>query len=172
MAHKFFSARSHPLGDPQHSPTYDFCIWIDGSIRILRSDFAEYLISKLGTFGIGMLRHPDRDCIFDEAFVSLDEVNMPKYLGLPLSDQVEHYRRQGYPEHNGLLAAGVIVRDLRAPRLEAINGHWWEENLRWSYQDQLSLPYVLWKNGYGVDEIPINLWQNEYFVIDAHIKCP
>ena len=23
---------------------------------------------------------------------------------------------------------------------------WWEENLMYSYQDQLSLPYVLWKN--------------------------
>ncbi|HVQ38571.1 MAG TPA: glycosyltransferase domain-containing protein [Pyrinomonadaceae bacterium] len=172
MAHRFFRGRSRRkdgrlFEDLRRSPTYDYCIWIDASAQILKNDFAEFLISHVGQFGIAMLRHPDRDCIFDEVLAC---INLRNLKGLPLSEQVEHYRRQGYPEHNGLFAGGLIVRDLQAGRLKSINSQWWKENLRWSSRDQLSLPYLLWKNGYGIDEIPLNLWKNDYFVITDHLK--
>ena len=172
MAHKVFAERTrNPLfrlrQNLRRILAYDYCIWIDGSVQILRSDFAEYFISKIGDFGLAMLPHPDRDCIYDELRASL---LMRKYKGLPLIEQVDYYKEQGYPAHNGLIVAGLFARDLRVKRLRLINSEWWNENLKWTYQDQLSLPYVLWKNDYSFDKIPLNLWKNKYFEVKRHLK--
>jgi hypothetical protein len=91
------------------------------------------------------------------------EIHPGKYGHVPIMEQVNHYRSHGYPEHNGLMAMGVIGRVCRDTELDAINERWWHENLRWTYQDQLSLPYVLWKLGKSYVPIDMYLWRNEYF---------
>src|SRR5437879_1575817 len=69
---------------------------------------------------------------------------MPKYFDQPIAEQIESYRAEGYPARMGLIATGLIARSTAAD-LSAIEEMWWDENLRWSYQDQLSLPVVLWR---------------------------
>jgi hypothetical protein len=46
---------------------------------------------------------------------------------LPIREQVESYKFEGYPEHNGLMAAGLILRDMRRRELHQINEDWWQE---------------------------------------------
>jgi hypothetical protein len=93
---------------------------------------------------------------------------MPKYHNLPLHDQVATYRAEGYPEHHGLMACTVIARHFNDDRLECINEAWWQENLRWTYQDQLSLPVVLWRQGLAYDAVEMNLWNNDWFTWAPH----
>ncbi len=107
-----------------------------------------------------MFVHPDRDCIYEELLASLP---MKKYENRPLQDQIDSYKKQEYPIKNGLMAAGIIVRKTDTKRLKKIDEDWWQENIIWTYQDQLSLPYVLWKNKYWYDEIKLNLWNNHLF---------
>lgn len=144
---------------------YDYTIWIDGGIRILSPTFAEEMIGHIGKYGWAMFVHPVRDCIYAECEACW---YFPKYADQPLREQVEFYRAQGYPAHNGLMATGLIARDMRDTRLHKINRDWWRENVRWSYQDQLSLPYVLWSNGYWYDEVRLNLWGNHLFDMTPH----
>lgn len=144
---------------------YDYTIWIDGGIRIQSETFAQEMIGHVSKYGWAMFVHPVRDCIYTECEACWD---FPKYINQPLREQVEFYRSQGYPEHNGLMATGLIARDMRNPNLRKINDDWWRENVRWSYQDQLSLPYVLWKNNYWYDEIHLNLWGNHLFDMTPH----
>jgi hypothetical protein len=66
------------------------------------------------------------------------------------------------------MAAGIIVRDMNNKKVTTINKAWWRENLRWTFQDQLSLPYVLWKHNYGYDPIHLNLWDNHLFELVPH----
>ena len=61
------------------------------------------------------------------------------------------------------MAATLIARDPRNPKLALINEAWWIENLRWTYRDQLSLPVVLWRLGHGYDKVMLNLWDNPWF---------
>jgi hypothetical protein len=42
------------------------------------------------------------------------------------------------------------------------------ENERWTYQDQLSLPYLLWKLRMEPGIIPYNLWDNPLFGFVPH----
>ena len=168
MQAKYFKLMSHlvfPNGKFGFKK-YDFTIWIDASIEIKSSAFAREICSYVGTSKWSLLPHPDRDCIYDELDVS---VKMPKYDGQPLTEQVAFYKAEGHPSHSGLWACGVIVRSAQLPeKLKALNEAWWEENLHWSYQDQLSLPYLLLKNHIKVDVIQRNLWNNEWFKCLGH----
>ncbi len=139
---------------------YDYSIWIDGSIRILRPDFAGVMIAGIGAAGIAMIVHPDRDCIYDELDAT---VAWGKYQGAPIAEQVASYRSEGYPAHNGLVACGLIARASRNPRVVQIDDAWWNEQMRWTDQDQLSLPVVLWRSGLKVDSINMPLWTSGYF---------
>jgi Protein of unknown function (DUF616) len=136
---------------------YDYVVWIDGSGALLAPDSLRTLIGCCGK-GYTVFKHPERDCIYDEAAFCRD---YEKYRTQPILQQVDAYRRAGYPAHNGLYACGLIVRDTRKD-YKALDSAWLQENLRWSYQDQLSFPYLLWKLGIQVDVIDLPLNGNGY----------
>ncbi len=171
---KFFKIMNHLLFAPpqkwwqwekSEQPQYDFTIWIDGGIKVKSGRFVEEILAYLDQYGMAMFIHPERQCIYDELEVCL---KLPKYLNCPLREQAEHYRRQNYPKRNGLMASGIIARDMRNEQLPRIDEEWWAENVNWSYKDQLSLPYVLWKNKYGYDPVYLDLWRNHWFAMVEH----
>lgn len=167
MAHEFFpdgrlSWRHAPL---LRRPRYDALVWIDGSIQVTNPRFVEEFVAGIGPSGWAMLAHPERDCIYDELHAS---ALMQKYAGLPMARQVGAYRAEGYPANNGLMACGLIARRPGDSRLAGIAEAWWQENVRWTYQDQLSLPVVLWRLGAGVDVVQRNLWDNDWFTYVHH----
>lgn len=144
----------------------DLSIWIDAGLQIKSSTFVKDMRNKLGDGDWAMFVHPDRDCIYEEALVS---ITMPKYETLPVLPQVEAYRSV-VPPHGGLYACTVIVRREPSPEhLKKVQELWWEENVKWTYQDQLSLPFVLRCVG-GREPVLIldSLWQNEWFDFVPH----
>ena len=139
----------------------DMSIWIDASLQIKSAEFVRDMRVNLGERDWAMFAHPERDCIYDEANASL---TMLKYKGLPLLPQVEAYKPV-VPPHGGLYACTVVVRrEPASRRVMEVDERWWNENLHWTYQDQLSLPYVLRTLGGGEpQDIPGNLWSNKWF---------
>ena len=54
----------------------------------------------------------------------------------------------------GMVEATIIIVDLNNPIAKKIMDDWWYELLRsHSGRDQLSFPYVLWKNGYHISDV-------------------
>jgi hypothetical protein len=45
---------------------------------------------------------------------------------------------------------------------------WWQENLWWTIQDQLSFPYVCWKLGFDPDVWEGDQGRNSWFSIRWH----
>ena len=144
---------------------YTHTIWIDGSVQLTSRDFAKVATESAQRTGWAMFAHPRRNCIYDEFAFSL---SMLKYREQPMAEQVQYYRAEGFPEHAGLMATGIIVRQTNRQDIAAANEDWWQENLRWSYQDQLSLPFVFWRRGMKWDVIPGNLWSNDLFRVLPH----
>jgi hypothetical protein len=168
LSHKIFpngrlAARYAPFSIRRRA---DLSIWIDASLQIKCSTFVKDMRDKLDDGDWAMFVHPERDCIYDEANIS---AAMVKYQGLPIFQQVEAYRSI-VPPHGGLYACGVIVRQEPArERIKRANELWWDENLKWTYQDQLSLPYVLRKAGACEPvHIPEHLWANKWFDFIPH----
>jgi hypothetical protein len=171
---KFMSHRIFPGGrlaiwyDSRAAPheRYDAVIWIDGSIQIKSASFVREFVDSIGSSGWALFKHPDRDCIYEEAATA---VLMPKYNGQPILEQVAHYRALGHPVHGGLFACGAIVRTAREHLgLIVLNEAWWRETRQWSHQDQLSLPFLLHQLRLSVDLVHYNLWHNDWFDVISY----
>lgn len=128
----------------EYLPDYDLSIMMGGQIQII-SD-ADYVLSKLmpndDIIDVSMATHPARNCIYKEAEIvtnrRMDDLKIIK-------DQMERYRKEGFPKNNGLLACGVIIRKHR-PNVAKHSELVWEEICKGSLRDQLSFNYVLWKH--------------------------
>lgn len=156
MAAKFFKMFPTANG---HLPG-DISVWIDASIRVTDvHEMVKVIKAALKGHDLALFKHPERTNIYDEATASMAMPN--KYAGLPLIEQVETYRRLGLPDDAGLWAGGVIARRHSVDRTNFEND-WWTENVEWSYQDQLSLPYVLWKNNIKPGVIPGNVYKTTF----------
>lgn len=128
----------------------DFCIYIDGNIRLVGDPFSFLGSAKDSVVGIGMYVHNCRDCVYAEAKVCqlFRKGNKKK-----INEQICRYRQEGFPEHFGLREATVIVSDMANVTGRMIFDKWWEELIfSSSNRDQLALPYVVWKNNISFDD--------------------
>jgi len=133
MKAKMFKCNPHLFLD------CDYSIWVDGSATIHDPNFVERCLDYLGDNELMCFVHPEgRRCIYEEAQYCKDFL---KYKDVDIQGQMDIYRKQGYPEQNGLWACGLIVRKHTA-RVKRFNELWWEHNLKYTYQDQLSFPVV------------------------------
>lgn len=126
----------------------DIVIWIDASIHVTSTSFVREIAEYAAP--LAHFLHPERDCIYDEADISL---SMPKYALEPIRKQVDHYRERGHPAHWGLWATGISVRR-HTPEVEAYGKAWLSEIDEWSYQDQISHPPMLREHGLRPVTIP------------------
>ena len=124
----------------------DLIVWIDASFEVLDGRWAEFVRFELGRYPFMAFRHPDvRTCYTQEALFCYE---WEKYRDWPLLEQVGYYQSQGMPESFGLWACGVLGWDTRQPWARSLGEQWWAQNMAWTIQDQVSLPWVLWRNGW------------------------
>ena len=150
-------------------------VWIDANMRVISETFAEEALTVLAAAPvarIALFAHNARDCIYEEAIASL-RLAPEKYEDQPLLEQVESYRREHHPEHWGLWAGGVILRDLADYLVRELCTAWLGECVVWSYQDQLSLPVVARRLGLRPAAVPFGLLEgpwlgNRWVQIGSH----
>jgi hypothetical protein len=135
LAHKYW--KTHPA---EAAPWAEVSIWADASI-VFDPGFVDKALAALGDDDWAMVRHPWRDCIFDEATYSS---TLPRYASLAkdLRTQAAWYKELGHPAHWGLPATGLNVRR-HTPAVLEMSHHWWMECLNWTHQDQVSLPVLM-----------------------------
>jgi hypothetical protein len=134
---------------------YAWNVWVDGAYVMSTDVAAVRLVDDLieqSPSGFGLHRHHWYDCLYAEAAHAQE---LPKCASLReiIEEQVRHYEEAGHPRNWGLWAGGLLCRDDSACVAEIMR-RWWEENLRWSWRDQLSLPFVLRSMGTRPDEWP------------------
>lgn len=148
--------KMHPCEIFRNS-NYDFAIYVDGNLKIV-GDLTP-LTSDLGSVGIAMHRHALRDDIRKEVIACIAQ---KKGNAKKLVKQVYSYSSQGFPKNFGMLECNMIVTDLKSKIAEKILDEWWDEFMKsGSMRDQLSLPYVVWKMGYAINDFG-NLGYNIY----------
>lgn len=158
-------AKFHPF---EYFKEYDYAIYIDGNIEIY-GDIRKLVNYCNEKTGIAMHTHRDRNCIYDEAEVCkiLKKGNKQQ-----IDEQIKSYKEEGFPKNYGMLEANVIVSKIGNESMEKIMKCWWEDFCnKKSYRDQLSLPYILWKNNYNIEDVGIlgyNVYENYIFRIHKH----
>jgi len=149
------SARQIKIKPYEYLNEYDICIWVDGNINISYNldEFVDNYIDSEADLAISM--HPIRDCIYQEinACIDLKKDNkdvLVKYKNFLLSNN--------YPEFNGLVQTGVIIRK-NSDSIKEFCDEWWLYVFEYSKRDQLSFNYVL-------EKIPIKytLFSSDIFI--------
>lgn len=153
--HPNVAAKVPKLFPEWYAPEVDVTVWMDASCRPTPSTVGITAMAARATSrGLSLLTHPNRDDIGDE--VPASEGCWPKYEGLPMREQVDHYFSRGMPRSWGLWATGLIGRTYQFNH--EIGKDWMAEIVRWGFQDQLSLPYVLWNWGIRPEPIKTSIW--------------
>lgn len=149
-------AAKRPKFTPWEYTTAEASIWIDASIQVESPSFASAVLAAAAP--VAQFPHPHRDCIYAEAAHS---VPLPKYAGEPLTAQAARYRQAGHPEHWGLWCGGVIGRH-HTPEVIEMGKAWQAEVDAWSFQDQVSEPFVLRRAGLRPAGLPGDPFANPW----------
>lgn len=145
-------------------PEYRTSIWVDASLSILQ-DLRRYMVQYQKNSDILFFPHYVRDCVYDEGAVCMVWMKDNKK---DLAAQMHAYYEEGYPEHNGLVQGGCIVRNHNEKKIISVMEEWWREICKFSKRDQISLPYVLYRNKCSYDLCDLYIEDNCWFKNTGH----
>lgn len=157
MCAKYYKLQGHNIDILKK---YNYIIWVDGSL-FLRPDYVDNIIKLVKhNYNLVNFKHNGRDNIKDELEASLI---MDKYVSQDLWKQYDEYMSQGFTDRIGLFENTMIIRK-NIGYINKLFDEWWEHNLKYSYQDQISYPFVLWKHRIIPDYIiNMNVFDNDTY---------
>lgn len=128
---------------------YDWAVWVDANLAIA-SDPREWVAGLSESTDLATWIHPLRTRVRDEAEActarSKDDADT-------IREQMERYRKEGFPDIGGLWETSVFASRPGRPAVAAFMNRWWAEILKGSRRDQLGLPYALWKSDVSIEPI-------------------
>lgn len=143
---------------------YDYSIWVDAKLEI-KDDMREYVEKYRKREPMLCFVHYLQNCIYQELLaceaLKKDDVTI-------MEKQIAGYRKAGYPENNGLIESGILVRDIHNQKVKQLMEAWWHEILCGSRRDQLSFNYVCWKNDFMYDTSELFIYGNKYVKLYSH----
>ena len=144
-------------------PEYEISVWVDGNIQVLGNTNKFINENLTGYFCIS--KHPDRICTYKEAeaVISLNKDNKDI-----VNKQIEEYRNNGFPENNGMVQSGIMIRKHNNNECIVISKKWWSEVKKWSKRDQLSFNYSIWNKDVEINITKPSILSSEYFQIWTH----
>jgi hypothetical protein len=162
---RYFKINAHKI-----FPNYRYSIYHDGHVR-LDKEIIKY-IDSLPITKITACSRLEYSSIYTEAY---------KYIGTKRDKkgnfvrQIEKYWNEGMPDDFGLVTPCLMVRQHNHPVCRKLMEEWWDEVLNFSRRDMISLPYVLWKNGYSIEDVNVCSdklqWSGEGWELNKrHIK--
>lgn len=149
----------------QYLPEHDWSVWFDSSL-LPRLDLAG-LVADVGDMLIGSFRHRDNrnweEVAHNCARMGWDAANI-------IEQQVQRYKAEGTPELRDYSFETAVLVRRNCPEITDFNEMWWSEIKQGSIRDQISFPYVLWKQGIKCKRLLGNkiFSENEYFEFRHH----
>lgn len=143
---------------------YDTSVWVDGSIQIL-GNLKTYVVQYEKSQPMICFPHNRRNCVYSEASECI-------LTGVGKKEQILHqisdYYNDAYPINNGLYEMGCIVRNHNDDRVINLMEQWYKQIEMYSNRDQISFPYVCWKNNFLPDICDKNINRNNWFYVKNH----
>ncbi|SEK36097.1 glycosyltransferase domain-containing protein [Parapedobacter koreensis] len=158
---------------------YDISIFIDGNFLVIGNmdTLVEQVLADapIACFDHNQNTRDARDCVYME-HAAIKE--MAEARGIYKDDpqvmekQMAFLRAQHYPEHNGLVYSGVLLRRHHDARLISAMEEWWYMVKHYSKRDQLSFDYAMWKQSLIYKTIPGDSRRKNgfFYMLGAHRK--
>ena len=129
-------------------------VWVDASMKVDSKWLLRQTKNHISDNSIVLFRHPERSSILQESSYC---ANFEKYRNWPIQQQVNFYKSLGFKDDFGLWAGGLLIRNSSEEMIDFGNS-WLIENFIWSIQDQISLPYLAWKQDLNLIPLTENLY--------------
>lgn len=126
---------------------FDICIYIDARFTI-KCNLDKFVEKNLKNDFL-LMKHHRRCCAYDEARRCILKKRDNKDI---ISKQTDKYLREGFPKNFGLYACGIMVRKNTTDIINFMK-LWYDEVHDYSYRDQISFPYTLWKYPIKIDTL-------------------
>lgn len=128
---------------------YNQSLYLDGNIK-LNSD-PSFLFEKYLSIGnISIPKHKDRNCLYLEGRKCIDMQIVDKAVTLR---QLKKYADSGFPRNFGMTENNIILRNHNNEKIIELMEDWWQEFTDGGKRDQISLPFLIWKNKIDVIEL-------------------
>ena len=152
------------LADWEHS------LYVDARVRFKTNPLELLREEVLQDRPFKSFAHPWRNCVYEEAEVIIEQGICKE---ADVRRQMDHYRLNGYPEGNGLIAGTVLLRRHNDPQLVEFMELWHSHMLHFTYRDQLSFNFCAWLKGFQYDTFRGSLEDNSYFdwLSRSEAKC-
>jgi hypothetical protein len=173
------NAKRYKLKPHIYLSEYEISVWVDSEVKITK-DIDHLVESSLKDSNLAILNHElcgrtvsgdlnVRKCVYEEAkFIQWLGDNSPKKQYKDNMDiihaQVDRYRKDGYPENNGLARTTVVFRRHNESDVIKNSDAWWGEMKYGSRRDQISFNYVSWKHNLKFNYIQEDIDDNPYFL--------
>lgn len=131
-------------------PQYRYSIYFDGNIQLERT--ITRFIEKLPITRLITVCPNYWGSIYREMVSVLQN---GRDDGERIRKQAEEYWLEGMPEDFGCFMCPILIREHNHPICKKLMEEWWLQLERFSKRDQISLPYVLWKNGYSASDVGV-----------------
>jgi hypothetical protein len=104
--------------------------------------FVRRVLPQNDSVDMAISLHLVRNCIYEESRVVKAKKKDDPVI---VNKQMSFYKKDGYPPNNGLVRCGLMVRKHGRQNLIDHCEKWWEQVKKFSFRDQLSFNYILWK---------------------------
>ena len=141
-------------------------LWVDAKYSIL-SDLRKYISRYLRKSSILCFPHFVRNNVCDE---TIELLQLYPYMKEKLIMQTGKYLLEGFKDDYGLYDTGCIYRDFSDEKVYIMMRQWWDNLKKYTHRDQVSFPYVCWKNAYMPDISDLFIEDNEYLRVTPHSK--
>jgi hypothetical protein len=171
------SSRLYKINPHLFLKEYDISIYIDANFlvvgNLLHLVNSVLSLKPMAVFDHNKTSYDRRDCIYDEyrAIIKMGETHAIKDDPIVMQKQIDRYRNEGFPPHNGLISGGVLIRKHNDPHVIRTMDRWWNEFSNGSKRDQLSFNYAAWRENFNYNIIEGDIRNNEwFFMIGLHRK--
>jgi lipopolysaccharide biosynthesis glycosyltransferase len=158
--------RFHKIHPHLLFPDYEESIYIDGNVNIISSFLFDEIRSR--KLPILLPQHFGRDCAYSEIEALLRSPRTSDENRQILPQQREFLESMGLPKEYGLTENNIIYRRHHDKAVVRMMDRWWEQILDFSYRDQVSMSYVLWKEGLSPRDVsfpPARLLDQDFWIV-------
>lgn len=120
---------------------YDYSIWVDPQVQIVGELERFYRIYGHGASFLGFPAY-DQDDLYEVLATSMTEDDE----NIRLRRKAMQYRKEGFPEHYGMINTQMMFRDHRDEKLRRVMEDWWREMHECKALIDCGFSYAAWKN--------------------------
>ena len=119
---------------------FDLSVYLDSKFTITLN--LNKLVEKYLKYDLCLFSNHKRDCAYLEAKYCIQKGVGNKE---DIINQINFYKKEGLPKDFGKCATGILIRR-NTPKLLNFMRLWYGEVEKYSNRDQISFPYIMWKN--------------------------